>query len=79
MTSVVVTGTLSRWGRQQAQDLVRKLGGKPTSSVSRKTDLVVVGENPGSKAEKARELGIEVLDEEAFAKFAETEQGGTTD
>ena len=65
--TVVVTGTLSRWGRQQAQDLVRKLGGKPTSSVSKKTDLVVVGENPGSKAEKAETLGIEILDEDAFA------------
>ncbi|MDP6778728.1 MAG: NAD-dependent DNA ligase LigA [Candidatus Latescibacteria bacterium] len=77
--TVVITGTLSRWGRQQAQDLVRSLGGKPTSSVSKKTDLVVVGENPGSKADKARELGIEVLDEEAFAKTIEAEQGGTTE
>ena len=77
--TVVVTGTLSRWGRQQAQDLVRKLGGKPTSSVSKKTDLVVVGENPGSKADKARDLGVEVLDEEAFAKLTEVKQDGTTD
>ena len=63
---VVVTGTLSRWGRQQAQDLVRALGGKPTSSVSKKTDLVVAGENAGSKRTKAEQLGVEVLEEDAF-------------
>ncbi len=67
--TVVVTGTLSRWGRQQIQDLVRALGGKPTSSVSKKTDLVIVGENAGSKKDTAEELGIEILDEEAFAQL----------
>lgn len=67
--TVVVTGTLSRWGRQQIQDLVRSLGGKPTSSVSKKTDLVIIGENAGSKKDKAEELGIEILNEEAFAKM----------
>lgn len=66
---VVVTGTLSRWGRQQIQDLVRTLGGKPTASVSKKTDLVIIGENAGSKKDKAEELGIEILEEEAFAKL----------
>ena len=68
---VVITGSLSRWGRQQAQDAVRSAGGKPTSSVSKKTDLVVAGENAGSKLEKAKELQkeleIEILDEDAFA------------
>ncbi len=67
--TVVVTGSLSRWGRQQAQDAVRSAGGKPTSSVSRKTDLVVAGENAGSKLEKARELEIEILDEDGFANL----------
>ena len=67
--TVVVTGSLSRWGRQQAQDAVRAAGGKPTSSVSKKTDLVVAGENAGSKLEKARELEIEILDEDAFARL----------
>lgn len=66
---VVVTGTLSRWGRQQIQDLVRTLGGKPTASVSKKTDLVIIGDNAGSKKDKAESLGIEILDEEAFAKL----------
>ncbi|MDP6041191.1 MAG: helix-hairpin-helix domain-containing protein, partial [Candidatus Latescibacteria bacterium] len=67
--TVVVTGTLSRWGRQQAQDLIRALGGKPTSSVSKKTDLLVAGENAGSKRTKAEQLGIKVLEEDAFVEF----------
>ena len=67
--TVVITGSLSRWGRQQAQDAVRSAGGKPTSSVSRKTDLVVAGENAGSKLEKAKELEIEVLTEDEFAEM----------
>lgn len=71
--TVVITGSLSRWGRQQAQDAVRSAGGKPTSSVSRKTDLVVAGENAGSKLEKAmelkKELEIEILTEDEFAEM----------
>ena len=70
--TVVVTGTFTRWGRQQAQDLIRALGGKPTSSVSGKTDLVIAGENAGSKLAKARQMknkenkDIEILNEEEF-------------
>ena len=64
--TVVVTGTFSRWGRQQAQDLIRTLGGKPTSSVSGKTDLVIAGEKAGSKRTKAEQLDIDILDEEEF-------------
>ena len=64
--TVVVTGTFSRWGRQQAQDLIRALGGKPTSSVSGKTDLVIAGEKAGSKLTKAEQLNIEILNEEKF-------------
>ena len=64
--TVVVTGTFSRWGRQQAQDLIRTLGGRPTSSVSGKTDLVIAGEKAGSKLAKAEQLGIDILDEEEF-------------
>ena len=67
--TVVVTGTFSRWGRQQAQDLIRTLGGKPTSSVSGKTDLVIAGEKAGSKRTKAEQLGIEILDEESFVEL----------
>ena len=64
--TVVITGTFTRWGRQQAQDLIRTLGGKPTSSVSGKTDLVIAGEKAGSKLAKAEQLGIDILNEEEF-------------
>ena len=67
--TVVVTGTFTRWGRQQAQDLIRALGGKPTSSVSGKTDLVIAGEKAGSKRTKAEQMGIDILDEEAFVEL----------
>lgn len=62
----VLTGTLSSLTRKEAEELVKKLGGRVASSVSRKTDYVVVGEDPGQKYEKARALGIPLLDEEAF-------------
>ena len=62
----VVTGTLSSMGRDQAKAALQALGAKVTGSVSKKTNYVVVGENPGSKAEKAETLGIEILDEQAF-------------
>jgi len=67
--SVVITGTLESLGRKEAQDLVKQLGGTPTGSVSKKTDMLVCGESPGSKLDKARELGIPVLDEAAFLKL----------
>jgi DNA ligase (NAD+) len=59
----VLTGTLSTLERRQAEALIRNAGGNVTGSVSKKTDYVVVGENPGTKYEKARELGIPLLDE----------------
>jgi DNA ligase (NAD+) len=52
--------------RDQAKDLVIRLGGRVTGSVSRKTDYVVVGEEPGSKADDARRLGVRTLDEDEF-------------
>ena len=58
-------------GRKQAQDLIKQLGGKPTGTVSKKTDLVVYGESPGSKLDKARQLGVEAVDEAAFLKMIE--------
>ena len=66
---VVITGTFTRWGRQQAQDLIRALGGTPTSSVSGKTTLVIAGEKAGSKRTKAEQLGIDVLNEEEFVEL----------
>ncbi|MCI5108488.1 MAG: NAD-dependent DNA ligase LigA, partial [Candidatus Pacebacteria bacterium] len=64
--SIVLTGTLSSLSRDGAQDLIRKNGGEVSSSVSKNTSLVVFGENPGSKVEKARELGVKCIDEEEF-------------
>jgi DNA ligase (NAD+) len=62
----VLTGTLETMGRDEAKDTIRQLGGKVSGSVSKKTDFVVVGENPGSKLQKAEELGVTVLSEKEF-------------
>ncbi len=64
--TVVVTGTLASMSRQEAQELIKKLGGKPTGSVSKKTDLVVHGPGAGSKLTKATQLGVETVDEQTF-------------
>jgi DNA ligase (NAD+) len=64
--TVVLTGTLSRLTREQAKEEIERRGGKVSGSVSRKTDLVVAGEDAGSKLKKAAELGVKVVDEEAF-------------
>ena len=65
----VFTGTLTRFTRDKAKEMVENLGGRAASSVSKKTDFVVVGENAGSKAEKARSLGIPMLSENAFLEL----------
>src|SRR5689334_7571763 len=62
----VVTGALHSLTREAARDLIERLGGRVTSSVSKKTSYVVVGEAPGSKADDARRLGVPTLDEAAF-------------
>ena len=64
--TVVLTGTLSRFTREEATEKIELLGGKVSGSVSRKTSFVVAGENAGSKERKARELGIPVLTEDEF-------------
>jgi DNA ligase (NAD+) len=64
--SVVITGTLPDFSRDEAGEAVRAAGGKVTSSVSKKTDFVVAGENAGSKYDKAVELGVPILDQDAF-------------
>jgi DNA ligase (NAD+) len=64
--TVVVTGTLESFSREEAEALVRKAGGSVSSSVSKKTSFVVAGENAGSKKDKAEELSVVVLDEADF-------------
>jgi DNA ligase (NAD+) len=59
----VITGSLTKLSREEAEEKIRLLGGKASSSVSKETDFVVVGENPGSKAQKAESLGIKIIDE----------------
>lgn len=65
----VLTGTLSRFTREEASNLIEKLGGKTSSSVSKKTSIVLAGEGAGSKLKKANDLGIKVISEEEFAEM----------
>jgi len=67
--TVVFTGELESMTRSQAEELVKQLGGTTSSSVSRSTSLVVVGKNPGSKYEKAKQLGIKIIYEDEFLKM----------
>ena len=73
----VITGTLSRMSRNEAKALLQQQGAKVSGSVSSKTDYVIVGENPGSKAAKAAELGIEMIDEEALQEMLSATDSGT--
>lgn len=68
----VLTGTLSNMSREEAKQKIRELGGNVSSSVSKETGYVVAGENPGSKHEKARELGIKIISEEEFQTLLKT-------
>jgi DNA ligase (NAD+) len=68
--TVVLTGTLTSMPRTKAKALIERLGGKVTSSVSKKTGLVIAGNNPGSKLEKAEKLGVKIIDEEEFLSLA---------
>ncbi len=65
----VLTGTLQKYKRTEAAALIKERGGKVTDSVSKKTDFLVVGEDPGSKVDKARELGVTLLTEPEFEKY----------
>ncbi len=67
--SLVVTGSLEGFSREEAQAAIIERGGKATSGVSRRTSYVVVGANPGSKAARAEQLGVPVLDEAGFARL----------
>ncbi|MET3291798.1 UNVERIFIED_CONTAM: DNA ligase (NAD+) [Brevibacillus sp. OAP136] len=64
--TVVITGTLVAMSRPEAEEKITLLGGKATGSVSKKTDMVIAGEKAGSKLEKARDLGIPIIDEQTF-------------
>ena len=77
--TVVITGTLERMSRAQAEEAVRGAGGKAAGSVSKKTSLVVAGEAAGSKLAKAQALGVPVIDEAEFFKRLFTQNGGNTD
>ena len=66
--TVVVTGKLRHYARHEIKALIESLGGKAGESVSKNTTLVVAGEDAGSKLEKARKLGVEVIDEAEFLK-----------
>ena len=66
---MVFTGELKDFSRLEAEGLVRALGGEVSSSVSRNTDFVVIGENPGSKYDKADKLGVKIVDEPKFREM----------
>ena len=70
----VLTGTLPTLSRAQAQELIRKNGGKATGSVSKKTSIVLAGESAGSKLDKARELGVRIIDEAQFLQMIERQE-----
>ncbi len=68
---IVLTGTLRNWTRSEAGRLIKNLGGRLTASVSPKTTFVLVGEEPGSKLERAKLLGVKIVDESEFRKLVE--------
>lgn len=72
--TVVLTGTLSGLSREEASEKIVSLGGKVSSSVSKKTDFVVYGESAGSKLSKAKELGIKTIDEKEFLKMIKEQE-----
>lgn len=74
--TMVVTGTLPTYSREQIKELIQRHGGKVTDSVSKKTDYLVMGENAGSKLDKARQLGVAVLDEAGLLALIENRSKG---
>jgi DNA ligase (NAD+) len=67
--TIVVTGTLQNFTRQQIQEAIRNAGAKTSSSVGKNTDFVLAGDNPGSKLDKARKLGVKVITEKEFVEM----------
>ncbi|AGC47503.1 DNA ligase [Myxococcus stipitatus DSM 14675] len=74
--TVVLTGSMTGMTREQAKEEVERRGGKVAGSVSRKTDFVVAGEDAGSKLKKAQELGVRILDEQAFLQLLQPDARG---
>ena len=70
--SIVVTGTLQHFKRDEIKGLIEKLGGRAASTVSKKTDFVIAGEKAGSKLTKAQELGVQVMTENEFKELIES-------
>jgi len=77
--TIVVTGTLERFTRQQAEYTIRQAGGKTSLSVSKKTDFVLAGKEPGSKLDKALKLGVKVINEKQFLEITRTDTDRNTD
>jgi DNA ligase (NAD+) len=71
----VVTGTLEGMTREEATEFIERHGGRVTSSVSKKTNFVLAGKDPGSKLEKARQLGVEIIDEPTLRSMAPGSEG----
>jgi DNA ligase (NAD+) len=71
--TIVVTGTLENFTRQQIEQAIKQAGGKASSSVSKKTDFVLAGKDPGSKLDKAQQLGVRVIDEKQFLQMIDTD------
>ncbi|MBN8572133.1 MAG: hypothetical protein J0M18_21125 [Ignavibacteria bacterium] len=65
----VLTGTLEKYKREEAGKIIEDLGGKTSSSVSKKTDFLLAGSDAGSKLDKAKSLGVKILDEDEFEKM----------
>ena len=65
----VLTGTLQKYGRREAQEIIEKFGGKASGSVSAKTSIVLAGENAGSKLKKANDLGVKIISEDDFEEM----------
>lgn len=66
----VLTGSLEKYTRKEAEDIIEKFGGKTSGSVSKKTDYVLAGEDAGSKLTKAQSLGVTIISEEEFEKMS---------
>jgi DNA ligase (NAD+) len=65
----VVTGSLENFSRHQIEELIRRAGGNASSSVSKNTDYLIAGKDPGSKFEKAKELGVKIINEKEFERL----------